>query len=80
MSFFGRFVSCLAFVWDSDNPDGLLVSGSGDSTVSDHKIVRMNCFLPLFFLSLCWGIGFLDGFVNGKEQAWGSLSFSFPRK
>ncbi|KAH7864111.1 hypothetical protein Vadar_025914 [Vaccinium darrowii] len=28
-----EFVSCLAFVWDSDNPDGLLVSGSGDSTV-----------------------------------------------
>lgn len=29
-----RFVSCLTFVSSQDYPEGLLVSGSGDSTVS----------------------------------------------
>ncbi|EEF37605.1 tRNA (guanine-N(7)-)-methyltransferase non-catalytic subunit wdr4 [Ricinus communis] len=28
-----EFVSCLAFIWAADYPQGLLVSGSGDSTV-----------------------------------------------
>lgn len=32
--FFGRFVSCLAFLWTEEYPQGFLVSGSGDSTVS----------------------------------------------
>lgn len=31
---FCRFVSCIAFVHDQGCPQGLLISGSGDSTVS----------------------------------------------
>jgi len=36
---FGRFVSCLAFVCASDFLTGFLVSGSGDSTVSNCNMV-----------------------------------------
>lgn len=37
----GRFVSCLAFLCDPNHPEGLLVSGSGDSTVSNNKQLKI---------------------------------------
>lgn len=59
---FGRFVSCLAFVWDSDNADGLLVSGSGDSTVSNHKNYSHKLLLASLFPLVC--VGVLDSWMD----------------
>lgn len=40
----GRFVSCLALVCAPDCAEGFLVSGSGDSTVSNIEKIKINYF------------------------------------
>lgn len=40
-----RFVSCLAFICTPDYPQGFLVSGGGDSTVSVHTLTTFQSFL-----------------------------------
>lgn len=50
-----RFVSCLDFVCTVDYPQGYLVSGSGDSTVSICKLAIMEVlYLSLFCVEVKW--------------------------
>lgn len=64
---FLRFVSCLTFVCNPNFPQGFLVSGSGDSTVSEvlflFLVMNLDCYFQFIlnlisdFLQVClWDV------------------------